>query len=49
MTAHSHDRRLLCVIGSTPSYALGTIDPIAELAAMARGAGVGVPVGSQIL
>ena len=38
--------KLLCVIGSTPSYALGTIDPIEELAAMARTAGVGMHVDS---
>lgn len=38
--------KLLCVIGSTPSYALGTIDPIEELAAMAKAAGVGMHVDS---
>lgn len=39
-------RRLLCIVGSTPSYARGTIDPIVELAAMAREAGAGMHVDS---
>jgi glutamate/tyrosine decarboxylase-like PLP-dependent enzyme len=34
----------VALFGSTPSYATGVIDPIAEIAAIAREAGVGMHV-----
>ena len=37
---------LIAIIGSTPQYSLGTIDPIRELAGIAKEAGVGMHVDS---
>ena len=36
--------RLVCIIGSAPSYPLGVMDPIADFAKIARDAGVGCHV-----
>lgn len=36
--------RLVCIVGSAPSYPLGTMDPIQEMAAIAREVGVGLHV-----
>lgn len=42
--APQYGNKVVALFGSTPSYATGVIDPIAEIAAIAREAGVGMHV-----
>lgn len=39
-----HGRNVVCVIGSAPNYPTGVLDPIAELAAIAKEFGIGLHV-----
>ncbi len=43
-TVQKHGNKVVAIVGSTPSYPLGTVDPIAEMAAIAKKAGCGMHV-----
>jgi sphinganine-1-phosphate aldolase len=42
--AWQYKYQLVCIVGSAPSYPLGTLDPIREMAAIAKQIGVGMHV-----